>query len=184
MLNIKSLCLGILYFQDATGYEINKLSSEGRFSHFIEASFGSIYPALTKLTEEGLVTWSNEQEEGKPARKVYSITEEGRAFLVNSLNELPKEDIFKSEFLFICLYCHDLEKKHIEYVINARISSLEEKIAKFDEMTECCDHSGSRFAIGYGKALNKAALEYLKSNKHILMTELDQNSVAEYGVKD
>ena len=53
-MNIRTLCLGILQFEDATGYEINKLVADGRFSHFIEASYGSIYPALTKMMQEEL----------------------------------------------------------------------------------------------------------------------------------
>ena len=170
---MKSLCLGILYFQDATGYEINKLSSEGRFSHFIEASYGSIYPALTKLTQDGLVSWREEQEEGKPARKVYSITQQGRTNLVNSLHEQPKEDVFKSEFLFICLYAQALEQNHLEQMLDHKIQKLQDELQKLSEKEECCDHPGSNFAIGYGKAINQAALGYIIKNRHIL-TKIDE----------
>ena len=52
-MNIRTLCLGILSRGDATGYEIKKMAEEGLFSHFVEASFGSIYPALTRMTDEG-----------------------------------------------------------------------------------------------------------------------------------
>ena len=51
-MNVRTLCLGVLSFGDATGYEIKKMAEDGLFSHFIEASFGSIYPALTKMTDE------------------------------------------------------------------------------------------------------------------------------------
>ncbi|MBZ0218286.1 MAG: PadR family transcriptional regulator, partial [Fimbriimonadaceae bacterium] len=100
-MNVRTLCLGILNFEEATGYEIKKLSVEGRFSHFIDASFGSIYPALTRLCDEGLVNVRVEQQEGKPARKVYSITDAGRAEFIASLNEAPAPDKIKSEFLFL-----------------------------------------------------------------------------------
>ena len=55
-MDVRTLCLGILSLGDATGYEIKKLVAEGSFSFFSEASYGSIYPALTKLTDEGLVS--------------------------------------------------------------------------------------------------------------------------------
>ena len=72
-MNIRTLCLGILQFEDATGYEINKLVADGRFSHFIEASYGSIYPALTRLMQEELVTCQTQVQAGKPSRKIYAI---------------------------------------------------------------------------------------------------------------
>jgi len=45
-MSVRGLCLAILSYGDATGYEIRKESTEGRFSYFDDASFGSIYPAL------------------------------------------------------------------------------------------------------------------------------------------
>ena len=55
-MSVRTLCLAILNFGDATGYEIRKLSTGGKFRYFIEASFGSIYPTLARLEAEGLVT--------------------------------------------------------------------------------------------------------------------------------
>ena len=84
-MNIRTLCLGILSRGDATGYEIKKMAEEGLFSHFIEASFGSIYPALKKLEEEGLIRMKLEIQENAPNRKVYTITEAGKQTFLNSL---------------------------------------------------------------------------------------------------
>jgi hypothetical protein len=55
-MNVRTLCLSILYEGEATGYDIRRLCMEGEFAYFVEASFGSIYPALAKLEDEGLVT--------------------------------------------------------------------------------------------------------------------------------
>ena len=63
---------------EASGYEIKKEIEDGLFSHFIDASFGSIYPALTQLTAEGLLTVRAEEQTGKPDKKVYAITTKGR----------------------------------------------------------------------------------------------------------
>lgn len=177
-MNVRTLCLGILHFGDATGYEINKLAAEGRFSHFIEASFGSIYPALTKLTEEGLVTWREETQDGKPARKVYSITEKGRTALVDALSAPPSPDIFKSEFLFITIFADLLEADRVADLIASRIAHLQEQVDRLKEASGCCDHAGSQFAIGYGIALHQAALDYLKRAEFPLAdgTALDLSS--------
>ncbi|MEO1142750.1 MAG: helix-turn-helix transcriptional regulator, partial [Pseudomonadota bacterium] len=54
-MNTQSLILAILNFEDASGYEIKKESSEGAFSYFVDISYGSIYPTLAKLEADGLV---------------------------------------------------------------------------------------------------------------------------------
>ena len=51
-MDIRTLCLGILTFGDATGYEIKK-RLEGPMRHYYDASFGSIYPALAGLKRDG-----------------------------------------------------------------------------------------------------------------------------------
>ena len=83
-MNVRTLCLGILSLQEASGYEIKKDVEDGLFSHFIEASFGSIYPALTQLASEGYVTVREEEQTGKPDKKVYAITDAGRNALAKA----------------------------------------------------------------------------------------------------
>jgi len=175
--NIRTLCLGILFFEEATGYEINKLASEGRFSHFIEASYGSIYPALTKLMDDGYVTVREERQVGKPARKVYAITEKGRKALLDGLYDEPGADIFKSEFLFVCLYSEFLEPNYLSEMLDRRVEVLEEKFQMLHELSERCDHPASQFAIGYGKALNRAAIEFIKENREKLEARHERKTV-------
>ena len=70
-MDVKTLCLGVLceHWGKASGYEIRKLlKEEGAFSHFVDAGYGSIYPALNKLSDEGLVIYEAE-EANQPARQ-------------------------------------------------------------------------------------------------------------------
>jgi DNA-binding PadR family transcriptional regulator len=164
-MNIRTLCLGILNFGDATGYEIKKLSAEGRFSYYIDASFGAIYPALTRLHEAGLISLREEQQEGKPTRKVYSITEEGRQEFIANLGVDPAPDKFKSQFLFLMMCAEYLTQDQIKKIIDDRISHLKCECHHLDEVRECCDHAGSQFVIGYGEAICQAALKYMEDNR-------------------
>ena len=165
IMNVKTLCLGILHFGDATGYEIKKMSLEGRFSHFIDVSFGSIYPALVRLTEEGLVSFREEHQSGRPDRKVYSITDTGRQAFLKALRTNPLPDKFKSEFL-LQLMCADLiGPQRVAQIIDDRVALLTEDVTMLENALECCDHQGSRLAIGLGKAVYRAKLDYLKENR-------------------
>ncbi len=163
-MNIRTLCLGILSFEDATGYEIKKMAEEGLFSHFIEASFGSIYPALTKMTEEGLLTCRSEVQDRKPDKKVYSITEEGRKALREALTVFPRKDKFKSEFLFIMLLSEHVDQAHVSAVLNQRAAELEEELEMIRSCSECASLPGARFVNGYGRAVIGAARDYVAGN--------------------
>lgn len=172
-MNIRTLCLGILQFQDATGYEINKLVTDGRFSHFIEASYGSIYPALTRMMAEELVTCREEQQDGRPARKIYSITSKGHALLVAALREYPHPDRVRSEFLFTGLFSDLVPPAHMQQVIARHTQQITDLVRELGESYQRCPHPGSRFAIGYGLAVSEAKLRYIEQNRHLLEAGLD-----------
>lgn len=172
VMNVKTLCLGILAFEDMTGYDIRKLAAEGRFSHFCEAGYGSIYPALAQLTEAGLVTFREEVLEGKPNRKIYSLTEAGFEQLMRSLESPPGADRFKSEFLFYSLFADRLSSAFFTGHITAKIAETEEALERLMSSYEKCEHEPSRFALGFGVEINRAALAYLKKyQKAVFATE-------------
>lgn len=163
-MNVRSLCLGILSFSEMTGYDIRKMASEGHFSHFCEASYGSIYPALSQLLAERLVTLREEAEPGKPPRKIYSITERGEAALMHILFEEPGPDRCKSEFLFYSLFADKVPPSQFRGLLVRKINEIKDKLEGLREAMAHCDHEPSHFAIGYGVALNEAVLAYLLSH--------------------
>ena len=168
-MNVRTLCLAILNFQDATGYEIRKMSMDGKFSHFVDASFGSIYPALNKLENDGFVTFKDEVEAGKPNRKVYSITDEGRLHFLQSLEVPPAKDIFRSEFLMIAVCAESLPPQIVENAINTRREQLTSEIELLKSVAENPEASdGVRWAANYGMDCMANSLTYLEENKPTL----------------
>ena len=165
-MNVRTLVLGILSFGEASGYEIKKMVEDGRFSHFIDASFGSIYPALTALTGESLLTVRAEEQTGRPDKKVYAITQNGRASLARALSVTPAKDKFKSEFLFQMLLADFLPKPAIAAAIEKQLSDLREDLARIAECEgESADQPGCSFVHGYGNALLNAGVKYLEERK-------------------
>ena len=102
-MDVRTLCLGVLSEGAASGYEIKK-KLETTYSHFFQASFGSIYPALSRLTGDGLVSCTEQAQEKRPDKKVYSITAEGRMALIDQLMVPPGPDRVRCEFLVIMLF--------------------------------------------------------------------------------
>ncbi len=170
-MNVRTLCLGTLNFGDATGYEIKKMVEEGMFNHFIEASYGSIYPALTRMADDDLVTCREEAQEGKPDKKVYSITAKGRSELASALQGTPKPDKFKSEFLFVMLLADILPADHIAAVYGQRIEDLRIELAQMKSCADTGSHPGGQFVVGYGIAIIEAAIGYLEESRIGITTD-------------
>ncbi len=166
-MDVRTLCLGILTKGDATGYEIKKVM-ETRFSHFFDASYGSIYPALNKLTAEGLITRVNTPQSGRPDKKIYSITASGRLSFLDSLQKMPGEDRVRSEFLAIMAFAELLPARHLSKVLDQRIATYEDHLAElFDCENEPMSES-ERFVCGYGAAVYKAIINYVRENRHMV----------------
>lgn len=163
-MNARTLCLGILSFGNATGYEIKKMVEDGMFNHFIEASYGSIYPALTRMTEDGLLTCREEIQTGRPDKKVYAITQAGRTELEATLSEHPRDDKFKSEFLFIMLLSKNLPRTHVAQIYLKRLEDVRAEYDMIRKMAGECDEAGTRFVTGYGLAIFEAKIKYLEEN--------------------
>jgi PadR family transcriptional regulator AphA len=133
-MDVRTICLGILTRGDATGYEIKKLFDDDGYHHFVEASFGSIYPALSRMTEDGLVSVREESQEKRPDRKVYSITAKGREAFVASLMKPLPEDRHRSPFVFAMLFADLLPQERVTHMLNDYIAQAEMKLAQLDEI--------------------------------------------------
>ncbi|MEW5422481.1 PadR family transcriptional regulator [Amorphus sp. 3PC139-8] len=167
-MNVRTLCLAILQHGDATGYEIKKMSVEGEYSYFVDASFGSIYPALSRLEADGLVTVREETQTGKPARKIYSVTEAGRAALVEALMAEPEEDLFRSPFLLVAMNAELLPRAHIAHAIDKKIDELEQEVAHLGQIIEAYENPGSRWIASYGLNCMTNSLRYLRAHRDAL----------------
>jgi PadR family transcriptional regulator, regulatory protein AphA len=165
LMNVRTLCLSVLYEGDATGYDIRRMCVEGEFSYFIEASFGSIYPALAKLEEEGLVTSRTVPQDGKPARKVYSITEVGRQAFADELSAPLGEDVFRSPFLLLARFVSSLPQDLVADRVGEQLDRLQKDRQKLDQVRS--EHNCSPadcWVINYGRAVLGVAEQYVRTH--------------------
>ena len=135
------------------------------FSHFIDASYGSIYPALSALHSEGYISCKAETQEGRPGKKIYSITEKGRSCLINSLGTTQVVDKFKSEYLFSSLLSELMPAQQINELYEKRLEYLRGELEEIETILSSSEHASSRFVAGYGKAVVSAGLKYMEENK-------------------
>ena len=170
-MNVRTLCLSILYEGDATGYDIRQACVEGECAYFIEASFGSIYPALAKLEAEKLVTSRTEQQTGKPAKKIYSITDAGRAAFADELSGPLGPDVFRSPFLLFARFAHILPADLVEARADEFLQKLVDNQKKLEDVAaQPSSNAGDTWVINYGRAIMELAERHMRSHMHELIT--------------
>lgn len=169
-MDVRTLCLGVLSEGDASGYEIKK-KLEQTYSHFFLASFGSIYPALNRLMEEGLVSRTEQPQDKRPDKKVHHITPKGRMALVEQLMIPPGPDRIRSEFLVTMLFAGLLPPRFLNQVIDDNLAMWMERIAQIEACCAAAESPGRRFVAAYGLAVYKAIVDYVEQNRHLVEGE-------------
>jgi DNA-binding PadR family transcriptional regulator len=184
-MSVRRLCLAILSAGDATGYEIRKESTSGCFSYFEDASYGSIYPALARLEKDGLVTMREERQPGKPARKVYSITQSGRDALLDMLKEDLQPDVFRSPFLLAAMCAPAAGGDVIRQATDRLIQQTRLKLVQLNQLkartANTAANGGMLWAIDYGIESMTRKISYLEANRAALEAIADGVSVPDEG---
>ena len=162
-MSIRHFILGLLTRQPMSGYDIKRFLKS--LSWLIDSpSFGSLYPALHALLEDGSVTVEVVLRHDKPSRKIYSITEAGRQVLQKwidrpvdpaaSLKAFVMRLILASNLSHDGLVAH-LQKRRAQ--VAAHQLALEETSKAMDEGMDL----GERLVLDYGLAVATAELAWL-----------------------
>ena len=78
--------LGLLSYQESTGYELTRKFDDS-LNNFWHAQSSQIYRELKRLEADGLVWSHTVVQDGRPNRRVYTITDAGRHELARWLAE-------------------------------------------------------------------------------------------------
>lgn len=166
-MDTRTLCLGILGDGEATGYEIKKFVEE-RFGHFLEVSQSAIYPALGELHREGLVSCREVRQDGRPDKKVYRLTETGRAALIEGLARSPGRHRVRSEFIALLLFARWLPPARVSELLDEREADFARILACLRQCADDADGPGQRFVGGLGEAMLGAGLAYIRAHRREL----------------
>lgn len=164
---LDSLALGMVLENALTGYDIKKKIESG-IGVFYKASFGSLYPALKKLTEKGLLTTCEETQGGR--RKIfYGITERGKqeffAWLTAPLELFEGTNTHLAKVYFFDRLPADIrERQLLEHEINnsnylKKLRELEKHFSKLENQ-ECFYYKLS--TLYYGICMTEKTIQWCR----------------------
>ncbi|MGI5160356.1 PadR family transcriptional regulator [Microbispora sp. CA-102843] len=135
MTSTRVMILGVLLDGPLHGYEVRKTLELWGTQHWANIAFGSIYHALGKMAQEGLleVVGDGGPSDGGRGRTVYAITPEGRAEFDRRLREhwseiMPIVDPFQVALTFM----DRLPKADLLAVVRERTERLRVGFASFE----------------------------------------------------
>ena len=171
---IDCVILGLLSHEELTGYEIKK-RMDTTLKYFWNASYGSIYPALSDLVNRGLAT-KREDTENKRNKLIYTITDAGRNYLKELLALPVLKDELRYETLLKLFFGHEQGAKQAI----SHIETFEEKIRKElpyllgaeKTLKDCMDddttHQYYLLTVEFGIRTYRAYLEWCEEAKELL----------------
>ena len=109
-----------------TGYDLTKMFRLS-MSHYWHARHGQIYPTLEKLKRRGFVTYRKLIQRERPNKKLYTITDKGRAELLRWLRAPLRPLQMKHEALLKCRFYANLRPSEA-------ISRMADERAQYEQL--------------------------------------------------
>jgi len=174
---IDCVILGLLSHEDLTGYEIKK-RMDVSLKYFWGASYGSIYPALGELVARGFAV-RRDGAENKRAKIIYSITEDGRAYLKEWLKYPVEKDELRYETLLKLFFGNEGGPEQAAAHIDSFREKIEQQLPYLlyaeDNLKRNIDtddtHRYYLLTVQFGIKTYKAYLEWCEEAKELLNKE-------------
>ncbi len=118
MRTLKYAILGLINREPMTGYDITREFNSNNLANFWYAKHSQVYPELSRLMEEKLVTCEVVIQGEKLEKKLYSITEAGKQQLQDWLMkdeplEATPKDVFRLRMYFSDFMTPEQLKTHL-----------------------------------------------------------------------
>jgi len=125
--------LGLLRMKPMHGYEMQQILLQSRMDLWTNMLPGSVYYALNKMEEEGLVRTVAEERTGARMRKIFGITEQGEEAYRDELRKaltVPPHSV-KSDFSVGVAFLRDLPKEEALELLQQNVESVRNMLASW-----------------------------------------------------
>jgi len=133
---LKYALLGFLNYNPATGYDLKQFIDVST-SYFWHAKQSQIYTTLKKMEEEDLVSSRFEPQEGRPNRRVYTISQDGKDELIGWL-EKPLDSIekHKEKLLLKIFFSAGIKKDIVLFELHQQEKLHQKQLLRYQNTTK------------------------------------------------
>lgn len=147
-MSLKHATLIALVENDATGYEIAKWFDEG-LGYFWQASHQQIYLELSKMNKLGLVSFKEQEQSGKPTKKIYKISKAGKDELISWLSQPTPRPVYKDAILMKVFAGHLISPTLLLKEIESQRASFLQSRAELEQVEKTVFADGDDMPLEY-----------------------------------
>lgn len=136
MNKVDLVVLGFLMRQPMHGYQIGEFFEKRGIEFWVKIKMPSVYKALNRLESKGQITGEVEIDDCNRARKVYSITDQGKEYFRELLDEIFFTENFVSPFDFWNAFrflTGIVSRDYFRRLIKHRLTNMENHHKKMEE---------------------------------------------------
>ena len=152
--------LAFIEYQPMSGYDLKKYFDVS-IAHFWSATQSHIYKALEGLEKKGWAKVHVIQQDGRPNRKEYQITQDGRTELRRwMVTPLPMEPVRDSSLIQI-FFSHSSTNEEIARLFETRIQEIREHMQILRSGAQAAiNENAQRMGIERARLLWQITLDY------------------------
>ncbi|TCJ06169.1 helix-turn-helix transcriptional regulator [Cytobacillus praedii] len=172
-MSVEHTLLAVLSYWPSTGYDIKAEFEHKAASLYWGMSYGSIYPKLKKLEEEGFIYTLEQEAEGR-RKKLYELTPKGWEELENWQRMSPAYPVVKDElFVKLSTWHDDMDSSILIGHLQKRREETEDILRFVKEWPSNGYSFVSKFsalAIRFAEMRLEAEIKWIEEATHILKT--------------
>ncbi|MBE0448995.1 MAG: PadR family transcriptional regulator [Actinobacteria bacterium] len=140
-MSLQHAILGLLTHKPMTGYELKSIF-DNSVNYFWTAQLSQIYRDLGTLESKGYVTSQIKPQQGRPDKKIYSITPKGDGAFQKWLNNFPKKlsIAIRDEICLRTFFGSRIQLEELEFQLRKFIKEKQEVVNALRMMDEHTDH--------------------------------------------
>ncbi|MEV4944843.1 PadR family transcriptional regulator [Streptomyces sp. NPDC053755] len=134
-MSLKHAVLAALLEGEASGYDLAKLFDVS-VANFWAATPQQLYRELDRLADAGLIAARVVQQERRPNKRMFTLTEAGRADLVAYTAAAPRPTAIRDELMVQVQACDEGDTDAILGFVEERMEWARGKLARYDRTRE------------------------------------------------
>jgi DNA-binding PadR family transcriptional regulator len=132
---LRNAVLAALLEGEASGYDLAK-GFDATVANFWAATPQQLYRELERMEADGLIAARVVVQERRPNKRVYSLTEEGRAALRRFTSQVPKPSAIRDELLVQVQAVDDGDPEAVHASVGDLLDRSRAKLARYERLRD------------------------------------------------
>jgi len=160
-MSLPHIILGLLHQQERTGYDLKTECFDDCINHLWQADQAQIYRTLDKLEAQGWVRCTIEIQHDRPNRKIYCLTETGKAELTRWLQTHQSPPVLREPLLAQLYFSDPLPGEAVVHLLQRELEARRKKLENCQRLQNTLSPKGNQAPLSNDPALRHQTMHHL-----------------------